>query len=126
TKTGVPPTARKARTGELTPPGMWMLAEAKRDSEVGINGLAGLIKSAAGNYPVSSGAMQTVAEWDFTSASPWSHNCEYHDHHQKDDRHLVENAIENVSFFALTTGNPGDVHAADNVVDDQRQHPHEF
>jgi hypothetical protein len=33
-KTGVPPTARKARTGELTPPAIDWLAALKRDSEV--------------------------------------------------------------------------------------------
>src|SRR5437762_8770108 len=31
-KRGVPPTARKARTGELTPPGMTFWARAKSDS----------------------------------------------------------------------------------------------
>src|SRR6186713_975866 len=32
-KNGAPPTERKARTGELTPPGMSCWARAKRDSE---------------------------------------------------------------------------------------------
>jgi hypothetical protein len=34
-KRGVPPTARKARTGELTPPGMTALARSNRACEVG-------------------------------------------------------------------------------------------
>jgi hypothetical protein len=32
--TGVPPTALKARTGELTPPGMWRLARSNSCSEL--------------------------------------------------------------------------------------------
>src|ERR1700722_17150686 len=35
TNTGVPPTARKARTGLFTPPGMTRLARSKSDREVG-------------------------------------------------------------------------------------------
>jgi hypothetical protein len=34
-KNGAPPTERKARTGELTPPGMSWRARAKRASETG-------------------------------------------------------------------------------------------
>ena len=35
TKNGLPPTARKARTGELTPPGMYFNASAKSFSDFG-------------------------------------------------------------------------------------------
>ena len=37
TKNGLPPTARNARTGELTPPGMYRRAEANNSSDLALD-----------------------------------------------------------------------------------------
>jgi hypothetical protein len=52
---GVPPTALKARTGELTPPGMSFLAFAKAASELAIVRVAG--------FDVESGMVLSVPWW---------------------------------------------------------------
>src|SRR5687767_9961760 len=52
-KTGVPPTALNARTGELTPPGMSWRALRNADSEFASERLASAASGIAANIPVA-------------------------------------------------------------------------